>query len=284
MNSPLATTPGTLYLVATPIGNRDDITTRARHVLETVDVILAEDTRHSLPLLRMLGIKTPLQSLHAHNENTQSERLIEALLTGQNFALISDAGTPLICDPGFPLVRLARQRHVPVVPVPGACALIAALSASGLAAEPFTFAGFLPPKKSARRKTLDTFKSLTHTLVWYESTHRLVESLEDIADVFGADTPIVLAKELTKTFETFFSGTPKEVLAWLAEDPQRVRGEFVLMIGARDTENACVSHLEFLLSTLLEELPLKQAVNIASTLSGQAKNEVYALALRLKSL
>lgn len=284
MNSPLATTPGTLYLVATPIGNRDDITTRARHVLETVDVILAEDTRHSLPLLRMLGIKTPLQSLHAHNENTQSERLTEALLEGQNFALISDAGTPLICDPGFPLVRLARQRHIPVVPVPGACALIAALSASGLAAEPFTFAGFLPPKKSARRKTLETFKSLTHTLVWYESTHRLVESLEDIADVFGADTPIVLAKELTKTFETFFSGTPKEVLAWLAEDPQRVRGEFVLMIGARDTANACVSQLEFLLSTLLEELPLKQAVNIASTLSGQAKNEVYALALRLKSL
>lgn len=275
-------TPGNLYIVATPIGNRDDISRRAIETLSAVDQILAEDTRHSKQLLAPLGITTPLTSLHAHNEADKSDLLINALLQGRSFALISDAGTPLISDPGYPLVKKAREQGIPVIPIPGACALIAALSASGAPCDRFTFIGFLPAKSTARRDTLKACLSLTHTLILYESTHRIQACLQDIADTWGADCELVLAKELTKTFETFISGRCHEVQAWLEDDSARCKGEFVLILppAARPPQN---DH-QHLLSVLLAELPLKQAVKIACSLTGEHKNELYKLALSLSSV
>ena len=191
---------GTLYVVATPIGNREDITFRAQHILRTVDYIFAEDTRHSLPLLTMLGVNKPFKALHAHNENTQGEQVLSLLRAGKSCALISDAGTPLISDPGYPLVTAARKESITVVPVPGPSAVIAALSAAGVPTDVFTFGGFLPAKAIARRRKLADFFKLSHTLVFYESTHRIMECIEDISVVFGASSELVLAKELTKTF------------------------------------------------------------------------------------
>tara|TARA_Y100000588_G_scaffold382144_1_gene469069 strand:- start:281 stop:1126 length:846 start_codon:yes stop_codon:yes gene_type:complete len=281
MTSTSATTPGTLYIVATPIGNRGDITFRAVEILNKVDVILAEDTRHSKQLLSSLGVQKPMQSLHAHNEAEKSEHLLKSLLNGTTFALISDAGTPLINDPGFPLVNLARKNEISVVPIPGACAFIAALSAAGIPSDAFTFSGFLPAKKSARQNVLESLKPLMHTLIFYESTHRIVESLSDIAEVFGPDCQLVLAKELTKTFERFVSGRCIEVKEWLMKDNTHQKGEFVLMIPARDDQEERQDHSS-LLDVLLQELPLKQAVKIAVKLTGENKNTLYKIALERK--
>jgi 16S rRNA (cytidine1402-2'-O)-methyltransferase len=269
---------GTLYLVATPIGHRDDITLRAIDVLRSVDFILAEDTRHSSPLLTALGIQKPLLAFHAHNEALQATGLIERIKSGENAALISDAGTPLICDPGFPLVREARQQGVMVVPIPGACALITALSASGVACDRFTFVGFLPAKTQARRQELQRVLQLEHTLICYESTHRITACLEDLAIVYGQDGELVLAKELTKTFETFVSGTVATVQAWLQADKAHHKGEFVLIIPPRQQadDNTEASRC---LDILLNELPLKQAVKLAALLTGVNKNALYALGL-----
>lgn len=270
---------GTLYIVATPIGNRDDISLRAIQILKSVDSILAEDTRHSKQLLLPLGIATPLISLHAHNEAERSNDFIAALQQGKSFALISDAGTPLISDPGFPLVRKARKMGISVVPIPGACALIAALSASGAPCDTFTFMGFLPAKSAARCNLLASLDNSKHTVVFYESTHRIKDCLEDIATVLGDSRELVLAKELTKTFETFISGNAQEVLQWLDADAARSKGEFILIIPPR--EIAPKANHEKLLSILLAELPLKQAVKIACQLTGESKNELYQLALSL---
>ncbi len=270
---------GTLYIIATPIGNRDDISLRAIQTLKSVDSILAEDTRHSKQLLSPLGISTPLISLHAHNEADRLDDFITALQQGKTFALISDAGTPLISDPGFPLVRKARQLGIPVVPVPGACALITALSASGVPCDTFTFIGFLPAKSVARSKILASIENTEHTVVFYESTHRIKECLLDIASVLGSDRELVLAKELTKTFEAFVSGSCQTIQDWLDADSARCKGEFVLILPP--CEVAPKTNHEQLLSILLTELPLKQAVKIACQLTGEPKNELYQLALSL---
>ncbi|MCC5014419.1 MULTISPECIES: 16S rRNA (cytidine(1402)-2'-O)-methyltransferase [unclassified Legionella] len=269
-----ATIVGTLYVVATPIGNRDDISLRALDVLRSVDTILAEDTRHSLQLLNALGIHKPLLSLHAHNENDKSEQILSALQQGKSFALISDAGTPLISDPGFPLVRLAQEKEIPVVPVPGACALITALSAAGVPCDSFTFAGFLPAKPVARKNKLNALQNSEHTLIFYESTHRIVDCINDIMQVYGQHYEMVLAKELTKVFERFIRGTVQEIKDWLLMDNNHSKGEFVLILPAKPAATANTKGEE-ILAILLEELPLKQAVKIASLLTKISKNELY---------
>lgn len=271
---------GVLYIVATPIGHRDDISLRAIHTLQSVDLILAEDTRHSFPLLMALGIKKPLISMHAFNEEKQSEQVILMLLQGQSCALISDAGTPLISDPGYSLVRLARQNQIRVTPIPGACAFITALSAAGIACDAFGFYGFLPAKGAARRQKLTSLLPIEHTLIFYESTHRILECLDDVAFVFGETCKLVIAKELTKTFECFFSGNPTELKSWLLEE-HHIKGEFVLMIPPRIIEKK-IHQDERLLSLLMKEIPLKQAVKLACLLSDASKNELYPLALKLR--
>ncbi|HAT6978837.1 TPA: 16S rRNA (cytidine(1402)-2'-O)-methyltransferase [Legionella pneumophila] len=281
MTNTLATDLGTLYIVATPIGNREDISFRALNTLKNVDLILAEDTRHSKQLLTSLGIKNNLSSLHAYNEANKSKEIIEKLLHGKSIALISDAGTPLISDPGFPLVKQAHEHHIPVVPVPGACALIAALSAAGVPCDSFAFLGFLPAKQSARRHELQSLRSAPYTLVFYESTHRIIDSLNDIAEIYGQDCELVLAKEITKSFERFVSGKIREIIDWLLSDPGHTKGEFVLIFPPRSLNEELHSH-EKLLKILLEELPLKQAVAIACKLTNANKNQIYEEALKLK--
>lgn len=273
---------GSLYIVATPIGNLEDISARALKILQSVDLILAEDTRHSLPLLQALGIKNHLRAFHAHNEQDKSEEIVEQLKRGQSIALISDAGTPLISDPGYPLVQLARQHAITVVPIPGACALITALSAAGTPCDNFLFLGFLPPKQQARYNKLSEVKNLPYTLVFYESTHRILDSIDDIALCYSNGCELVLAKELTKTFERFISGTPKEVKTWLESEAAHIKGEFVLIIPPRPVQNKNNEN-EAILSVLLEELPLKQAVSLACKLTKANKNELYDLALSLKN-
>lgn len=276
-----ARTSGILYIVATPIGNRDDISLRALSTLKSVDAILAEDTRHSAQLLNLLGIQKPLLSLHAHNEAQKSEQLIASLEQGQSFALISDAGTPLISDPGFPLVRLARERGVRVEPIPGACALIAALSAAGVACDSFTFIGFLPAKQAARLAKLEHLRRSEHTVVFYESTHRIMDCLDDLIEIYGIDYEMVVAKELTKAFENFISGSLQNIKAWFMEDSAHTKGEFVFILPAKPVEDSNHKEIE-ILSLLIKELPLKQAVKIAALLTNGNKNELYKLALRLK--
>ncbi|HRD71312.1 MAG TPA: 16S rRNA (cytidine(1402)-2'-O)-methyltransferase [Legionella sp.] len=281
MTNTLATGTGSLYIVATPIGNREDITLRALNLLKTVDLILAEDTRHSLQLLTALGIKNNISSLHAHNEGDKSKHILEQLLQGKSIALISDAGTPLISDPGYPLVKLAREHHIPVIPIPGCCALIAALSAAGVPCDSFLFLGFLPAKHAARQAKLVSLNSEPHTLIFYESTHRIIECLDDIEQTFGAECELVLAKELTKTFERFVSGTVTEVKAWLLSEAAHTKGEFVLIIPPRPVTVDKHEH-ESLLKILLKELPLKQAVSLSCKITGAPKNELYETALTIK--
>lgn len=279
-----ARTSGILYIVATPIGNRDDISLRALQILKSVDSILAEDTRHSAQLLNLLGIQKPLLSLHAHNEAHKSEQIITALEQGQSFALISDAGTPLISDPGFPLVRLAREKQIRVEPIPGACALIAALSAAGVACDSFTFVGFLPAKQAARRTKLALLRPSEHTIVFYESTHRIMDCLEDLIAVYGQDYEMVVAKELTKAFENFISGSVEKIKEWFLQDSAHCKGEFVVILPPRGLEEELSNHKEIeILSLLIKELSLKQAVKIAALLTNSNKNELYKLALQLKT-
>lgn len=282
MINTLATRTGTLYIVATPIGNRDDITLRALETLKSVDLILAEDTRHSVQLLTALGIKNHLSSLHAHNEGEKSKQIITQLLDGQSIALISDAGTPLISDPGYPLVKLAREQAIPVVPIPGCCALITALSAAGVPCDSFLFLGFLPAKQQARTSRLNSLSKEPFTLIFYESTHRIVECLDDIKASYGKDCELVLAKELTKTFERFITGTVDTVKSWLLSEQAHSKGEFVIIIPPRQLNSNHSQHEE-LLCLLLEELPLKQAVALACKISKAPKNELYELALKLKN-
>lgn len=277
-----ASPQGILYIVATPIGNQADISDRARHILKTVDCIAAEDTRHTRPFLSAMGITNRMLAFHAHNEAKVSATLLEKLKAGEHIALVSDAGTPLIRDPGYPLVKQARDAGIAVSPIPGACALIAALSASGLPADTFTFAGFLPAKQSERRRALQTHQATPHTLIFYESTHRLRACLLDIAEVLGEETDMVLAKELTKTYETFQKGNVRTILDWLDADQARLKGEFVLMLAPREVEASTSIDAETCLALLTQELPVKKAAAITAKLTGKSKNELYQQALQAK--
>ncbi|AOE83665.1 16S rRNA (cytidine(1402)-2'-O)-methyltransferase [Pseudomonas sp. TCU-HL1] len=274
--------PGTLYVVATPIGNLDDISVRALRVLKHVALIAAEDTRHSVRLLQHFGIETPLAACHEHNERDQGGRFLSRLQAGDDVALISDAGTPLISDPGYHLVRQARAAGIAVVPVPGACALIAALSAAGLPSDRFIFEGFLPAKATARRGRLDDIKEEPRTLIFYEAPHRLLESLEDMRGVFGGDRAAVLARELTKTFETLKGAPLDELCGWVAADANQQRGECVVLVGgwqAPEGEGALSADALRVLDLLLGEMPLKRAAALAAEITGVRKNLLYQAAL-----
>lgn len=274
---------GCLYIVATPIGNLEDITYRALSVLREVDLIAAEDTRHTSRLLQHFAITTPLKPCHDHNEREQQGYLVNLLLSGQNIALVSDAGTPLISDPGFHLVKEAKLQHIKVVPIPGACAVITALSAAGLPSDRFSFEGFLPAKTVARKNTLENLKQEQRTLIFYEAPHRLLDSLRDLSAILGADRVAVLARELTKTFETIKQSTLAELVDWVASDINQQRGECVLLISPWKEPEEEVLNQESLrvLNILLNELPVKQAAALAAEITGERKNKLYQYAIAL---
>lgn len=275
---------GTLYVVATPIGNLEDFSARAIRVLSEVDLIAVEDTRHSAKLLHHYGIHTAVVSVHEHNEREQAPRLIETLRSGKSIALISDAGTPLLSDPGFKLVRAAHAAGVSVVPIPGACAAIAALSAAGLPTDRFAFEGFPPPRAAARRAAFEAMRQERRTIIYYESSHRIVDSLADMVEAFGAERAAVLARELTKKFETIRSGTLAELHRALTQDAHEQLGEFVILIhGAPEVAVAGDPEVDRVLRVLLEAVPLKEAVTITARLTGAHKNELYDRALVLKA-
>jgi len=275
---------GTLYVVATPIGNLEDMTPRAIRILSEVDLIAAEDTRHSGKLLKHFGIEAKTEALHEHNERSQVPRLIDILQAGKSIAFITDAGTPLVSDPGFHLVRSARQAGLTVIPVPGACAAIAALSAAGLPSDRFVFEGFPPAKSAARRAVFEKLHEEARTLIFYESPHRILESLKEMTEIFGPEREAVLARELTKQFETVRSGTLTELSEWVNRDPHQQLGEFVILIhGVPRAEREAVDEdAERVLKILLEELPVSQATALAAKITGLKKNRLYEYALNLK--
>ena len=277
-------TPAVLWIVATPIGNRGDLGGRAAEVLASVAVIAAEDTRHSAALLRDAGIDTPLRSMHEHNEAQRIDPFIQRLAHGESIAVISDAGTPLISDPGFALVRAARAAGIEVRAVPGPCAAVAALSIAGLASDRFVFEGFLPAKAGARRNRLTALVAETRTLIFYESSHRIAGTAADIAAVFGPERSLFLARELTKRHEQSVRLAAGALAAWLAEDANRRRGEFVLVVAgaapSRERIDQAVS-LDQLLAELLAITGTRQAAKIAARLTGVTRNEAYTRALEL---
>lgn len=276
---------GTLYVVASPIGNLEDVTVRALKVLRQMDVIAAEDTRQTRKLLDRYGIKTPLRSLHEHNEADATARVIERLLAGDRIALVCDGGTPLISDPGYPLVRECRRRAITVVSIPGASAVIAALSVSGLPTDRFHFEGFLPRKAAGRRARLKGLRNDRATLVFFESSHRVLEALDDMAQVLGANRRAVVARELTKLHESVLSGSLVELVTRVTTEPNQQRGEFVLLVAGQETEPEPVQSfgVQRCLEVLLAELPVKQAVGLTVQLTGRKRNEVYQQALALSA-
>jgi 16S rRNA (cytidine1402-2'-O)-methyltransferase len=278
---------GVLYVVATPIGNLADISQRALAVLAGVDLIAAEDTRHSGRLLQQYQITSKTLALHDHNERDRAPDVVAKLAQGKSVALISDAGTPLISDPGFHLVRLAREQGIKVVPVPGASAMIAALSAAGLPSDRFVFEGFLPSKATARKKRLEAMAAETRTLIFYEAPHRLLDTLADMVSVFGADRHVVLARELTKTFETIKGDAVGALLEWVSADADQQKGEMVLLVKGVSTdaseENDIANNAEAqrILKILLEDLPLSQASALAAKITGCKKKPLYQFSLSL---
>ncbi len=278
---------GTLYIVATPIGNLDDLSARAIRVLEKADLVAAEDTRHSGRLLQHLGLRKRLVALHDFNERARAGSVLDELESGLDIALISDAGTPLISDPGYVLVREARQRGLRVSPVPGPCALVTALSAAGLPTDRFLFVGFLPAKRSGRQASLRELVRELATLVFYESPHRILDTLRDMEEVFGQEREVVLGRELTKTFETFYSGQVHAVLAELEADPHGSKGEFVVMVhgaeAAASGESDGGVDTDRLLRVLMAELPVKKVAKMASELTGRSRNDLYQRALELRN-
>ncbi|GFM55068.1 ribosomal RNA small subunit methyltransferase I [Pseudomonas cichorii] len=275
-------TLGSLYVVATPIGNLDDMSVRALKVLRDVALIAAEDTRHSSRLMQHFGISTPLAACHEHNERDEGSRFITRLLAGDDVALISDAGTPLISDPGYHLVRQARAAGVQVVPVPGACALIAALSAAGLPSDRFIFEGFLPAKAAGRKGRLEMLREEPRTLIFYEAPHRILECLQDMEQVFGPDRPALLARELTKTFETLKGLPLAQLRAFVEGDSNQQRGECVVLVAGwtpPEDEDVVGAEARRVLDLLLEEMPLKRAAALAAEITGVRKNLLYQVAL-----
>jgi len=284
MTSAITIEPATLYIVATPIGNLGDITLRAIDTLKHVDLVAAEDTRHSGLLLQHLGIQAKLYPLHDHNEQQKAQQLIDRLKSGISIALISDAGTPLINDPGYHLVKACHEQSIRVVPIPGACAAITALCVSGLPTDRFCYEGFLPAKSKARIDYLNQLMEETRTLVFYESTHRIIDSLQDMLQVFGTQRSLVLAKELTKSWETVIQKPIDQVINWLQEDDNRQKGEFVLIVEGyhKNTADDIDPNAIKLLNRLQQELPLKKAAAIVADIYGLKKNQLYQRGLDSK--
>jgi 16S rRNA (cytidine1402-2'-O)-methyltransferase len=274
---------GTLYVVATPIGNLGDMSPRALEVLSGVDAIAAEDTRHSRQLLRHFGIDKPCVALHEHNERAQVQQLVDRLRAGQALALVSDAGTPVVSDPGYHLVRAAHEAGCRVVSIPGPSAAIAALSISGQSAERFVFEGFLPAKPAARAQRLESLRHEGRTLVFYEAPHRVVETLESMAEIFGGGREVTYVRELSKLYETARLTRLEELLDWVRRDAMQQKGEIVIVVrGAEIASDAGGAAADEVLKTLLQELPLKQAVSLAAKLTGVSRNRMYESALRLQ--
>lgn len=275
-----AVQPGHLYVVATPIGNLDDLSPRARAVLAGVDRIAAEDTRTTGAMLTQFGIHTSLTALHEHNEDALAAALVAQLREGRSLALVSDAGTPLVSDPGFALVRAARAADIPVVAIPGPCAAVAALSIAGLPSDAFIFAGFLPSKAAARRERLTALAREPRTVIVYESAHRIAECARDLADVLG-DRSVCLAREITKRFEESTTLPAKALPAWIAQDANRERGEFVLVIAGAPDAAASEAEGDRVLCELVGELPASRAARVAAALTGLPRKQLYARALEL---
>lgn len=267
---------GSLYVVATPIGNLEDITMRALETLKQVGTIAAEDTRHSRKLLERFGIDTRLVALHEHNEAEQAPMLVERMRGGESLALISDAGTPLVSDPGYRLVRQAAQAGIRVIPIPGASAVTAALSVSALPTDRFAFEGFLPSKQAARRSRLAELAAESRTLVFFESSHRILAALEDLADTFGADRQAAVCRELTKQFETVLRGRLAELLSRVGDDSMQQKGEFVIVVGGYEAApDEGLAEAIDMARTLLEYLPASQAAKVAAKLTGAPRRAIY---------
>ncbi len=281
MDAPREIEKGHLYVVATPIGNLRDLSARAQAVLAGVDLVAAEDTRTSGVLMQQFGIRTRMTAFHEHNERALIAELVQMLTRGQSIAVISDAGTPLISDPGFGLVRAAREAGLPVIAIPGPCAAIAALSISGLPTDSFVFAGFLPPKSQARRARLQELAVDPRTLILYEASHRIVECVGDCAAILGADRRLFLAREISKRFEQSVLDRAAAVVEWLAADENRQRGEFVLIIEGAPASAADPVAARTLLQALLRELPAARAAKLAAEITGADRKDMYALALTL---
>jgi 16S rRNA (cytidine1402-2'-O)-methyltransferase len=272
---------GSLYVVATPIGNLGDMSSRAVSTLQAARVIAAEDTRQTGKLCAHYSIDTPRVPYHEHNEAQQTPVLLDRLLKGDDVALVSDAGSPLISDPGFRLVSAAREASIAVVPIPGPCAAIAALGGAGLACHHFFFEGFLPAKAGARRNRLRALRGMPETLIFYESVHRLEDSLKDLCEVLGGSRKAALARELTKLHETIYTDSLEGILAWLAADPQQRKGEHVIVVEGADEPEADES--ERVLDLLIEQLPLSQAADLAAKITGASRNRLYKLALKKRN-
>jgi 16S rRNA (cytidine1402-2'-O)-methyltransferase len=268
---------GRLWVIATPIGNLDDLSPRAAEALRSAGLVAAEDTRHSAPLLARVGSSARMIALHEHNERDVAGRIAEAVLAGENVALIADAGTPLVSDPGFRLVRAVREAGGVVSPVPGPCAAIAALSVAGLPSDRFAFEGFLPAKSAARRERMRALASEARTLIFYESSHRIAESLADAVTEFGAAREAVLARELTKLFETIIAAPLAEILSRVVADPNQQRGEFVLLIAGAAGEDADAQLAEGrrVFALLREELPPAKAAKLAAAITGAPRKALY---------
>jgi 16S rRNA (cytidine1402-2'-O)-methyltransferase len=276
-------TAGTLYIVATPIGNLGDISTRALSVLEQVDIIACEDTRHTGKLLSAFSIKNKTLSMHDHNERQRQDYIATLLQEGKSFALVSDAGTPLISDPGFHLVRHCRSLGLPVSPVPGACAAISALSVAGLPTDRFSFEGFLPSKSGARQATLTALVDETRTMVFYDAPRRAIDTVKDIVETLGGERYVVIARELTKTFETIHSDTAINLQTWLEQDPNQLKGEMVLIIeGYKPKKDEISAEVIKTLKLLLAEMKPKKACAITAEIYGVKKNALYEIALSFK--
>ena len=272
-----------LYIVATPIGNLSDMSARAIEVLKEVAVIAAEDTRHSGHLLQHFSINTPMISVHEHNEQQRCETVLSRLQKGESVALISDAGTPLISDPGYRLVSYMREHGMNVVPIPGSCALIAALSASGLPSDRFAFEGFLPPKQGARKQVLENLANESRTLIFYESPRRLQASLTDMLEIFGEQRQVCLAREITKLHETITTQALTELLAWVSSDHYQQKGECVVLVeGVKQQLDSDDAEVNRILALLLKELPVKKAAAMAASLLDVSKNKAYDMALKLQ--
>jgi 16S rRNA (cytidine1402-2'-O)-methyltransferase len=277
-------TPGALYIVATPIGNLRDISLRALDILAAVDMIAAEDTRITHHLLKAYSIPGQVMALHQHNERRGAEKLIGLLAAGKTAAFVTDAGTPGISDPGASLVKLVREQGHEVVPVPGANAAICALSASGIAASPFIFYGFLPAGSGSRRREIARLKTQPYTLIFYEAPHRVLECVEDLAAILGGHRELIIARELTKLFETMHSCCLGEACAWLHADANRQKGEFVLLVSGAEAKNesGLSEKAQHILALLMKELSLAQAVRLAAEITGESRNMIYSHALTLK--
>lgn len=271
-----------LFVVATPIGHLDDMTFRAIEVLKQVKLIAAEDTRQSIQLLKHFNINTLLTACHDHNESHKIDQLIETLKSGESIALISDAGTPLISDPGFKLVRAAQEHHIRVTPVPGACAAIAALSAVGLPSDRFSFEGFLPSRSSQRISQLEQLKNETQTMIFYEAPHRILECVKDMTEVFGSERKVGFAREITKTFETIKQFTFAELVSFIEHDKNQQKGEIVLVVaGSTQQKDLQQEKLDEILTRMLKDLSVKAASQLAADLFGIKKKVAYQRALEL---